>query len=225
LRCRLAHRRNVGHGVGVVPRHAGTRAQRRRVSNRRRIAAAQSSLYVFPKCGDEVRRLADTIHDPEIFIKVCAPPSRTASTPRIRPRGNECLTANRRGSWRQSRIACGNPRRPRAVLVITGGAAGGLTGLTFVVITLAADAHRVRPVGVKTFVMSFCRRCVSVCCSPWRCRCDHALDDRRHSQRMGHCSLEHRQQAERSRSKNLKMFTAPAFCPRASAAGSGCFRL
>jgi hypothetical protein len=36
--------------------------------------------------------------------------------------------------------------------VITGGAAGGLTGLTFVVITLAADAHRVRPVGVKTFV-------------------------------------------------------------------------
>jgi hypothetical protein len=48
-------------------------------------------------------------------------------------------------------------------------AAGGLTGLTFVVITLAADAHRVRPVGVKTFVMSFCRRCISVCCSPWRC--------------------------------------------------------
>jgi GNAT superfamily N-acetyltransferase len=75
LRCRLAHRRNVGHGVGVVPRHAGTRAQRRRVSNRRRIAAAQSSLYVFPKCGDEVRGLADTIHDPEIFIKVCAPPA------------------------------------------------------------------------------------------------------------------------------------------------------
>ena len=36
--------------------------------------------------------------------------------------------------------------------VITGGAAGGLTGLTFVVITLAADAHRVRPVGVKAFV-------------------------------------------------------------------------
>jgi hypothetical protein len=36
--------------------------------------------------------------------------------------------------------------------VITGGAAGGLTGLTFVVITLAADAHRVRPEGVKTFV-------------------------------------------------------------------------
>lgn len=36
--------------------------------------------------------------------------------------------------------------------VITGGAAGGLTGLTFVVITLAADAHRVMPVGVKTFV-------------------------------------------------------------------------
>ncbi len=36
--------------------------------------------------------------------------------------------------------------------VITGGAAGGLTGLTFVVITLAADAHRVRPVGVQAFV-------------------------------------------------------------------------
>jgi hypothetical protein len=36
--------------------------------------------------------------------------------------------------------------------VIAGGAAGGLTGLTFVVIALAADAHRVRPVGVKAFV-------------------------------------------------------------------------
>jgi hypothetical protein len=36
--------------------------------------------------------------------------------------------------------------------LITGGAAGGLTGLTFVVITLAADAHRVRPVGVRAFV-------------------------------------------------------------------------
>jgi hypothetical protein len=36
--------------------------------------------------------------------------------------------------------------------VITGGAAGGLTGLTFVVITLAADAHRVKPVAVKAFV-------------------------------------------------------------------------
>jgi hypothetical protein len=36
--------------------------------------------------------------------------------------------------------------------VITGGAAGGLTGLTFVVITLAADAHRVVPAGVKAFV-------------------------------------------------------------------------
>jgi hypothetical protein len=36
--------------------------------------------------------------------------------------------------------------------VITGGAAGGLTGLTFVVITLAADAHRVRLVGVRAFV-------------------------------------------------------------------------
>ncbi len=36
--------------------------------------------------------------------------------------------------------------------VIVGGAAGGLTGLTFVVITLAADAHRVAPMGVKAFV-------------------------------------------------------------------------
>jgi hypothetical protein len=36
--------------------------------------------------------------------------------------------------------------------VIAGGAAGGLTGLTFVVITLAADAHRVAPMGVKAFV-------------------------------------------------------------------------
>jgi hypothetical protein len=36
--------------------------------------------------------------------------------------------------------------------VITGGAAGGLTGLTFVVITLVADTHRVRPVAVRTFV-------------------------------------------------------------------------
>jgi hypothetical protein len=36
--------------------------------------------------------------------------------------------------------------------VIAGGAAGGLTGLTFVVISLAADAHRVAPAGVKTFV-------------------------------------------------------------------------
>jgi hypothetical protein len=36
--------------------------------------------------------------------------------------------------------------------VIIGGAAGGLTGLTFVVITLAADAHRVAPVAVKGFV-------------------------------------------------------------------------
>lgn len=30
--------------------------------------------YVFPKCSDEVRSLAETIHDPEVFIKVCAPP-------------------------------------------------------------------------------------------------------------------------------------------------------
>jgi hypothetical protein len=36
--------------------------------------------------------------------------------------------------------------------VITGGAAGGLTGLTFVVITLAADAHRVKRVAVRAFV-------------------------------------------------------------------------
>jgi hypothetical protein len=36
--------------------------------------------------------------------------------------------------------------------VITGGAAAGLTGLTFVVITLAADAHRVAPGGVRAFM-------------------------------------------------------------------------
>ena len=36
--------------------------------------------------------------------------------------------------------------------VITGGAAGGLTGLTFVVITLSADARRVALVGVKSFI-------------------------------------------------------------------------
>jgi hypothetical protein len=36
--------------------------------------------------------------------------------------------------------------------VIAGGAAGGLTGLTFIVITLAADAHRVKHVAVKAFV-------------------------------------------------------------------------
>jgi len=36
--------------------------------------------------------------------------------------------------------------------VITGGAAGGLTGLTFVVIALAADAHRVKLVAVSAFV-------------------------------------------------------------------------
>jgi hypothetical protein len=36
--------------------------------------------------------------------------------------------------------------------VIAGGAAGGLTGLTFVVISLAADAHRVKHVAVKAFV-------------------------------------------------------------------------
>jgi hypothetical protein len=36
--------------------------------------------------------------------------------------------------------------------LITGGAAGGLAGLTFVVITLATDSHRVSPVAVKGFV-------------------------------------------------------------------------
>jgi hypothetical protein len=36
--------------------------------------------------------------------------------------------------------------------VITGSSAGGLTGLTFVVIALAADARRVNPVGLHTFV-------------------------------------------------------------------------
>lgn len=36
--------------------------------------------------------------------------------------------------------------------VITGSAAGGLTGLTFVVIALVSDAQRVRPAGLNTFV-------------------------------------------------------------------------
>jgi hypothetical protein len=36
--------------------------------------------------------------------------------------------------------------------VITGSAAGGLTGLTFVVIALITDARRVRPAGLNTFV-------------------------------------------------------------------------
>lgn len=36
--------------------------------------------------------------------------------------------------------------------VIAGGAAGGLTGLTFVVISLAADARRAKHVAVKAFV-------------------------------------------------------------------------
>jgi hypothetical protein len=36
--------------------------------------------------------------------------------------------------------------------VIVGGAAGGLTGLTFIVITLAADARRVAHAGVKAFM-------------------------------------------------------------------------
>jgi hypothetical protein len=36
--------------------------------------------------------------------------------------------------------------------VITGSAAAGLTGLTFVVIALAADAHQVKLVGLRAFV-------------------------------------------------------------------------
>ena len=35
--------------------------------------------------------------------------------------------------------------------VIVGSAAAGLTGLTFVVIALAADAHRVRLAGLRAF--------------------------------------------------------------------------
>ena len=30
--------------------------------------------YIFPHCSDDVQRLAETIRDPEIFIKVCSPP-------------------------------------------------------------------------------------------------------------------------------------------------------
>ena|ERR1700689_520300 len=30
--------------------------------------------YIFSQCSDDVRRLAETIHDPDIFIKVCSPP-------------------------------------------------------------------------------------------------------------------------------------------------------
>jgi len=30
--------------------------------------------YIFAACSDDVRRLADTIHDPWVFIKVCATP-------------------------------------------------------------------------------------------------------------------------------------------------------
>jgi GNAT superfamily N-acetyltransferase len=30
--------------------------------------------YVFPHCDDNVRRLAESIHDPEVFIKVCSSP-------------------------------------------------------------------------------------------------------------------------------------------------------
>jgi GNAT superfamily N-acetyltransferase len=30
--------------------------------------------YIFSHCSDDVRRLAETIHDPDIFIKVCSPP-------------------------------------------------------------------------------------------------------------------------------------------------------
>ena len=29
--------------------------------------------YIFPQCSDDVRCLAETIHDPDVFIKVCAP--------------------------------------------------------------------------------------------------------------------------------------------------------
>jgi hypothetical protein len=36
--------------------------------------------------------------------------------------------------------------------VITGSAAAGLIGLTFVVIALSADAHRVSPIGLRIFV-------------------------------------------------------------------------
>jgi cytochrome bd-type quinol oxidase subunit 2 len=36
--------------------------------------------------------------------------------------------------------------------VIAGSSAGGLTGLTFVVIALAAEARRVNPVGMRTFI-------------------------------------------------------------------------
>jgi hypothetical protein len=36
--------------------------------------------------------------------------------------------------------------------VIAGSSAAGLTGLTFIVITLAADAHRVSPIGLRTFI-------------------------------------------------------------------------
>lgn len=36
--------------------------------------------------------------------------------------------------------------------VITGSAAAGLTGLTFVVIALVRDAHQVRPTGLRVFV-------------------------------------------------------------------------
>jgi hypothetical protein len=30
--------------------------------------------HIFPKCSADVRCLAETIHDPDVFIKVCAPP-------------------------------------------------------------------------------------------------------------------------------------------------------
>jgi hypothetical protein len=30
--------------------------------------------YIFPQCSGDVRRLAETLYDPEVFIKVCAPP-------------------------------------------------------------------------------------------------------------------------------------------------------
>ena len=36
--------------------------------------------------------------------------------------------------------------------VIIGSSAGGLTGLTFVVIAFVADAHAVRPTGLRAFI-------------------------------------------------------------------------
>lgn len=51
----------------------------------------QKVRYVFPRCTGELRRLAETICDPFIFLKVCAPPEvmRAFLTPRweIQPIG------------------------------------------------------------------------------------------------------------------------------------------